>query len=98
MKKIITLLSSFFFILGIKAQDAPPAVKKETIKPGTFQPGEMLDTLKKDSLKQVSKTVQLKKPATLQMKEKPVQMKESPVQMKESPLKKESQPTKPYKA
>lgn len=84
MKKIIAICSSLLVFAGLKAQTVqPPAVKKETIKPGAVQPGIRADTAKNAAYKQTSqkdvKLTQIKKaPATVQMKETQVQMKEAP--------------------
>jgi hypothetical protein len=83
MKKVFTLLSSLLIFAGLKAQTVtPPAVKKETVKPGAIQPGVVTDTIKKIAMKENSKAIKfdhIKKTPTVQMKETPVQMKETPV-------------------
>jgi hypothetical protein len=83
MKKVIAICSSLLFFAGLKAQTTqPPVVKKETVNPGTAQPGVITSTDKKAVQKQVShkdiKMEHIKKTPTVQMKEAPVQMKEAP--------------------
>jgi len=97
MKKTIALLSSLLIFAGLKAQTTPPAVKKETVKPGTIQPPALTaDSIKNAGLKSTAdKLIKFdhvkKTPDTVQVKGAPVQMKQAPVQMKESPV------TKPHK-
>ena len=93
MKKVLALAGTFFIILGVKSQTAP-AVKKETVKPGTVQPVTLSDTAKKMALKQNGNAHKV----TVQMKDNPVQMKQNPVLQKETPVKMKDNPTaKPHK-
>lgn len=84
MKKVLTLFSGLLIFAGLKAQTAPPAVKKETVKPGTVQPvaNNTDSVFKNAALKQVnSKAIKydhIKKAPVVQMKDVPVQMKEAP--------------------
>ena len=97
MKKTIALLSSLLIFAGLKAQTSPPAVKKETVKPGTVQPPVLTaDSIKNTGLKStVNRVIKFdhvkKTPDSVQIKEAPAQIKHAPVQMKESPV------AKPYK-
>lgn len=78
MKKVIAICSSLLIFAGLKAQTVtPPAVKKETVKPVTVQPGVIADSAKKLAHKDF-KTTQIKKAPVVQMKEAPAQMKETP--------------------
>jgi hypothetical protein len=92
MKKTIALFSSLLIFAGLKAQTTAPAVKKETVKPGTVQPTVLTtDSAKNTALKQapvkIIKYDHIKKtPETVQLKEAPAQVKQAPVQMKESPV------------
>ncbi len=82
MKKVFTLLSSLLIITGLKAQTVtPPAVKKETVKPGIIQPGVITDSAKKLAMKENAKPIKFdhikKTPATVPMKESTIKMKEN---------------------
>lgn len=84
MKKILALFSTLLIFAGVKAQTSPttPAVKKETVKPGTIQPVVANDTAKKIAMKENSKAIKfdyIKKTTPAQMKESPAQMKDAPV-------------------
>jgi hypothetical protein len=92
MKKTIALFSSLLIFAGLKAQTTTPAVKKETVKPGTVQPPVLsADSIRNAALKQTTNKVikydHIKKtPETVQLKDAPAQIKKAPVQMKESPV------------
>ena len=84
MKRVITLCSSLLIFAGLKAQTVqPPAVKKETVKPGNIQPGVIADSLKtvthKDLGQKDYKLTQIKKAPVVQMKETATQMKDAPL-------------------
>lgn len=87
MKKVFALFGSLLIFTGLKAQTPAPAVKKETIKPGTVQPPVVnTDTAKNAAFKQTStkaiKFDHIKKAPTVQMKESPAQIKVTPAVVK----------------
>jgi hypothetical protein len=83
MKKVFAIFGSLLIFAGLKAQTPAPAVKKETIKPGTVQPPVVnADTAKNAAFKQTTnkaiKFDHIKKAPTVQMKESPAQVKLTP--------------------
>jgi hypothetical protein len=110
MKRTIALFSSLLIFAGLKAQTTPPAVKKETVKPGTVQPPALTtdSVIKNAALKQTpGKAIKYdqinKAPSSVQweqtpVKETPAQMKQTPAQVKQAPVQmKESPVAKPHK-
>jgi hypothetical protein len=63
MKKTLALFSSLLLFTGLKAQT--PVIKKETVKPGTVQPGINADSLKAlkngTTIKQTDKAIKFDK-------------------------------------